>query len=78
MNEQTNGLVDIIEPSAPALTEGVNWLVVSASITLPLVLSVAVFYLWKYKIPSYLALKHLHKLHKQLLAGEITPHEPRL
>lgn len=75
MNEQTNGLADIIEPSAPVLTEGMSWLVVSAAIILPLILAAAVFYLWKYKLPSLLALRRLHNLQKQLLAEKITPHE---
>lgn len=78
MSEKTNGLVDIIEPLAPALTAGLDGLAVSASIALLLILAGAVFYLWKYKLPSYLALKNLRKLHKQLLAGEITPHESAL
>lgn len=78
MNEQTNGLIDIVEPAAPTLIEGINWLMQSALIALLLILAGGLFYLWKYKLPSYLALKSLHKLQKQFLHGEITPHESAL
>lgn len=78
MNDQTNGLVDIVEPAAPALIAGVNWLMFSAAIILPLLLAGAAFYVWRYKLPAYLALKNLRTLHKQLLAGKITPHESAL
>ena len=40
-----------------------------------LVLALALFVLWKYKLPAYLAVQRLRKLRKELQAGELTPLE---
>lgn len=78
MNEHTNGLIDIIEPAAPAVIETVNGFLLSAGIALLLMLAGALFYGWKYKLPCYRAVKELRKLREQLLAGALTPPESAL
>jgi hypothetical protein len=78
MNEHTNGLIDIIEPVAPPILESTNWLMLSAVVALLLMLAGALFYWWKYKLPCYWAVRDLHKLHEQMLAGDLSPHESAL
>ena len=75
MNEANSGLVDIIEPAAPVVAETAGWLSTTGLIAAVLVLALALFVLWKYKLPAYLAVQRLRKLRKELQAGELTPHE---
>lgn len=75
MSDANSGLVDIIEPAAPLVTETAGWLTVSGLIAVMLVLALLLFVLWKYKLPAYLALRRLRKLRGEQLAGELTTHE---
>lgn len=75
MNEQTSGLIDIIEPASPVVAETGNWPWIAAVLAVFVILAVALLMLWKKKWPAYLALKRLRKLQQQTLAGELTPHE---
>ena len=75
MNETNSGLVDIIEPAAPVLAETTGWLSMTGLIAAVLVLALALFVLWKYKLPAYVAVQRLRKLRRELQLGELTPHE---
>ena len=75
MSEANSGLVDIIEPALPVVAEATDWLSMTGFIAVALVLALALFALWKYKLPAYLAVQRLRKLRKELQAGELTPHE---
>jgi len=75
MSEANNGLVDIIEPAAPAVAEATGWLSVTGLIAAVLIFALLLFVLWKYKLPAYLALRRLRTLRKEQQAGELTPHE---
>jgi len=75
MHEENSGLIDIIEPAAPAIAAGGGWLWVAALMVVLLLLAIALFALWKYKLPAYRALKQLRQLKQQWLAAELTPHE---
>ena len=75
MSEANSGLVDIIEPALPVVAEATDWLSMTGFIAVVLVLALALFALWKYKLPAYLAVQRLRKLRKELQAGELTPHE---
>ena len=75
MSEANSGLVDIIEPALPVLAEATDWLTMTGFIAVVLVLALALFALWKYRLPAYLAVQRLRKLRKELQAGELTPHE---
>ena len=75
MNEQANGLIDIVEPAAPLATAGGGWLWIAVSFAVFVLFVAGLFMLWKLKWPAYLALKRLRKLQRQTNAGELTPHE---
>ena len=75
MNETSSSLIDIIEPAAPVMAETAGWLLVAGIIAAVLVFALALFVLWKYKFPAYVAVKRLRKLRNELQAGELTPHE---
>ena len=75
MNETNSGLVDIIEPAAPIVAETTGWLSMTGLIAAVLVLALALFVLWKYKLPAYVAVQRLRKLRRELQLGELTPHE---
>lgn len=75
MSEANNGLADIIEPVAPLVAAAAGWLAITGLIAAMLIFALALFVLWKYKLPSYVAVQRLHKLRKKLIAGELTPHE---
>ena len=75
MSETSSGLIDIIEPAVPVVAEASSWVWLAGLITLLVLLAIALFVLWKYKLPAYRALQHLRKLQKKLQAGEHTPHE---
>jgi hypothetical protein len=71
MTEQASGLIDIIEPAVPVAAEAGSWPWLAAAIVLMLLLIAILVLLWKKKWPAYRALKHLHKLHRQIVAGVI-------
>lgn len=75
MNEASSGLVDIVEPAAPVMAEALGWLSMTGLIATVLIFALALFVLWKYKLPAYLAVRRLHKLRKESVAGELTPLE---
>ena len=75
MNEQTNGLIDIVEPAAPLASAGGGWLWIAVSFAVFLLFLFGLFMLWKMKWPAYQALKRLRKLQQQTKAGELTLHE---
>ncbi len=75
MSEASSGLIDIIEPAVPLVAETTSWLWLAVLIVAPVLLAVALFVLWKYKLPAYRALQHLRKLQHKLQAGEHTAHE---
>ena len=75
MNEQTSGLIDIIAPASPVVAETANWPWIAAVLALFVLLAVALWMLWKKKLPADLALNRLRKLQQQTLTGELTPHE---
>lgn len=78
MSEQTNALIDIVEPAAPVAEASGSWLWLVLSVVVVLALLFAAKFFWKYKLPAYRAVKHLRKLHQQLHAKEHTPHESAL
>jgi hypothetical protein len=75
MNDQTNGLIDIVEPAAPLAATGAGWLWIALSLAVFVLFLLGLFMLWKMKWPAYQALKRLRKLQQQTKAGELTPHE---
>jgi len=75
MSDANSGLIDILEPAAPAAVETVSWILIAGIVAALVAFAVALFLIWKYKLPSYQALKRLRKLQKELHAGEHTPHE---
>lgn len=75
MSEASSGLIDIIEPAVPVVAEASSWVWLAGLISLLVLLAIALFVLWKYKLPAYRALQHLRKLQHKLQAGEHTPHE---
>jgi hypothetical protein len=74
MSESSSGLVDIVEPAVPVLTEGVHRLWISAAVAILISLLFVLMMLWK-KWPAYLALKRLRNVKRQIKSGELTPHE---
>lgn len=75
MSEQANGLIDIVEPAMPVAAAAGSWLGILIVVCVLLLLLIAAGYWLKYKLPAWRALKRLRALHKQLQAGEHTPHE---
>lgn len=75
MNEASDGLIDIIEPAAPLMVEGVNWLRIAGLLAVLVLAVIGLWLLWKKKWPSYRAVKRLRKLQQQLLAGKLPPYE---
>lgn len=75
MSDANNGLIDIIEPAAPAVVETGSWLWIAGLGAGLLLVAAAAFVWWKYKLPAYRSLKELRKLQYKLLAKELTPHE---
>ncbi len=71
MSEQASGLIDIIDPAVPVAAEAGSWPWIAAAIVLMLLLLAGLLLLWKKKWPAYRALKHLRKLHRQIVAGLI-------
>lgn len=75
MNEASDGLIDIVEPAAPLMVEGVNWLRIAGLLAVLVLAVIGLWLLWKKKWPSYRAVKRLRKLQQQLLAGKLPPYE---
>ena len=73
MNEPASGLIDIIEPAVPIAPAAGSWLWVAVTGAVLVSLVIALLALWKNKWPAYRAIKHLRKLHQQVIAGELTP-----
>jgi hypothetical protein len=71
MIEQTSGLIDIIEPAAPAVAQAAHWPWLAATLAVMLLLVVFALILWKKKFPAYRAIKQLRKLHQQILEGAV-------
>lgn len=74
MSEANSGLIDIVEPAVP-VAEATGWLWAAGLVAVLLLVCIALFVLWKYKLPAYRALQHLRKLQNKLHKGEHTPHE---
>ncbi|HUX91949.1 MAG TPA: hypothetical protein VMV48_14780 [Gallionellaceae bacterium] len=75
MSEQTNGLIDIVEPAMPVVAAGDGWLWIAVSGAVFVCVILVLFMLWKFKLPAYRALKNLRRMQQQLRAKEQTPHE---
>lgn len=75
MNDANNGLIDIVEPAAPAVVAASGWLQLAGLIAGVLVLAVGLFAWWKYRLPAHRTLGELRKLQRRLHAKELTPHE---
>lgn len=78
MNEANNGLIDIIEPTAPVVVEAANSLWIALPLAGALLLAVMVWLWWKYKLPAYRAIRQVRALQKNFEAGAHTPHETLL
>jgi hypothetical protein len=78
MSEQTNALIDIVEPAVPVAEASGGWLWLALAVVVVLALLFAARILWKYKLPGYRAVQHLRKLQQQLKAKTHTPHESAL
>jgi len=61
MNEASESLIDIIEPVAPEIVAGTNWLWVAMLLTVLVTRVIGVWMLWKRKWPAYCALKRLNR-----------------
>ena len=75
MNEATEGLIDIIEPVAPEIVAGTNWLWMATLATALVIVAICLWLWWKKKWPVYRALKRLGRLQQRLHTGELPPYE---
>jgi hypothetical protein len=75
MNEASESLIDIIEPVAPEIVAGTNWLWVAILLTVLVTMVIGLWMLWKRKWPAYCALKRLNRLQQQSLAEKFPPYE---
>jgi hypothetical protein len=78
MSEANSSLIDIVEPTVPVVAETSSWVWLAGLIAVLVLLAIALFVLWKYKLPAYRALQRLRKLQIKLHAGEHTAHEAAL
>jgi len=72
MNEQSSGLMDIIEPAAPDVVASSQWQGMAAALVLMAFLVISLLLLWKKKWPAYRAVKKLRKLQQQIVTGTVS------
>jgi len=75
MSEANSGLIDIVEPAAPAVNAADSWLWPLLLLAALVIASVILIVWWKYKLPAYRAVRRVRDLQKKQHAAEHTPHE---